>query len=39
MEMKSRAIQLFIDVSTQNMMAILRLGHIQVKEDIVKIVT
>jgi len=39
MEMKSRVIQLCIDVSTWNMVAIFGLGHIQVKEEIDRIVT
>ena len=39
MEMKSRVIQLCIDVSTWSMVGVLRLGHIQVKGEIVKIVT
>ena len=37
--MKSRVIQLRIDVSTWRMMAILELGCIQVKRKIVRIVT
>ena len=39
MEMKSRVIQLCIDVSTLSMMVIFRLGHIQVKGKIVRIVS
>jgi len=39
MEMKSRVVQLYIDVSTRNMMAILRLGCIQVNGEIIRIVT
>ena len=39
MEMKSRVVQLFIDVSTWSMMAILGLERIQVKGEIVSIVT
>jgi len=37
--MKSRVVQLSIDVSTWSMVAILRLGRIQVKGDIIRIVT
>ena len=39
MEMKSKFVQLCIDVSTWSMMAILRLGRIQVKGEIVRIMT
>ena len=39
MEMKSRVVQLCIDVSTWSMLAILGLGHIQVKGKIVRIMT
>jgi len=39
MEMKSRVVQLWIDVITWNMMAILGIGCIQVKREIVRIVT
>ena len=39
MEMKSTIVQLCIDVSTWSMVAIFRLGHIQVKGEIVRIVT
>jgi len=39
MEMKSRVVQLFIDVITWNMMVILGIGCIQVNGEIVRIVT
>ena len=39
MEMKSRVVQLCIDVSTRSMVAILELGRIQVKGEIVRIMT
>ena len=39
MERKSRVVQLCIDVSTWNMMTILRLERIQVKREIVRILT
>jgi len=39
MEMKSRIIQLCIDASTWSMVAMLGLGHIQVKGKIVRIMT
>ena len=39
MEMKSRVVQLCIDVSTWSMVPILELGCIQVKGEIVRIVT
>ena len=39
MEMKSRVAQLCIDVGTWNMMAILGLGRIKVKGEIVRILT
>jgi len=39
MEMKSKVVQLCIDVSTWSMVAILRLGRIRVKGEIVRIVT
>ena len=38
-EMKSIVVQLRIDMSTCSMVAILRLGRIQVKEEIVRIMT
>ena len=38
-KMKSRVVQLCIDVSTWSMMAILELGHIQVKGENVRTVT
>jgi len=37
--MKSRVVQLCIDVSRWSMVAIFGFGHIQVKEDIVSIMT
>ena len=39
MEMKSRVVQLCIDVSIWSMVAILELGRIQIKREIVRIVT
>jgi len=39
MEMKSRFVQLCIDASTWNIVAILGLGQIQVKGEIVRIMT
>jgi len=39
MEMKLRIVQLCIDLSTWSMMTILRLGRIQVKGEIIRIVT
>ena len=37
MEMKSRVVQLCIDISTWTMVAILRLGYIQVKKDLLEL--
>ena len=39
MKMKSRIVQLCIDMSIWSMVAIIRLGRIQVKKKIVRIVT
>ena len=39
MVMKSRIVQLCIDMSTWSMVTILRFGHIQVKGEIVRIMT
>jgi len=37
--MKSKIVQLFVDVSTWSTITILRLGRIQVKREIIRIVT
>jgi len=39
MEMKSKVVQLCIDVSTWSMVAVLGLEHVQVKRGIVRIMT
>ena len=39
MEVKSKVVQLSIDVSTRSMVSILRLGRIRVKREIVSIVS